>query len=135
VAIKTELEKKYYYHATVIIAVDSMARTRGKIYVSGSVRAAGPQEIPSDETLTLSKAILRAGGFTDYADKHNVTITRKKHAPVSDIPWVPGSTGSGAGEQKLTVDVAKILEKGKTDLDVPLEPDDLIIVLDKVINF
>jgi protein involved in polysaccharide export with SLBB domain len=67
--LRTELEKDYYHQATVIIAVDVMARSRGKVYLVGPVRVPGPQEIPGDEVLTLSKAILRAGGFTDLADK------------------------------------------------------------------
>ena len=74
--LKTELEKEYYYHATVIVAVDVMTKSRGKVYLVGPVRMPGPQEIPSDEVLTLSKAILRAGGFGDYADKHKVRVTR-----------------------------------------------------------
>jgi len=74
--LKAALEKEYYYQATVIIAVDVMAKSRGKVYLVGPVRMPGPQELPSDEVLTLSKAILRAGGFTDFADRHNVKITR-----------------------------------------------------------
>ena len=68
-ALKGELEKEYYYQATVIVAVDLMAKSRGKVYLAGAVRLPGPHEIPSDEELTVSKAILRAGGFADFADK------------------------------------------------------------------
>ena len=73
--LKAELEKNYYYQATVIITVDSKTKSRGIVYLVGAVRAPGPQDIPSDEVLTVSKAILRAGGFTDYADQHDVKIT------------------------------------------------------------
>src|SRR5437660_1250154 len=75
--LKIELEKEYYYQATVIIAVDAMTKSRGKVYLVGPIRVPGPQDIPSDETFTLSKAILRAGGFSDEADKRNVQVTRK----------------------------------------------------------
>jgi len=120
--IKIGLEKDYYFQATVIIAVDSMAKTRGRVYLVGPVRAPGPQEIPSDEILTISKAILRAGGFNDYADTHNVRITRKG--------------GDGAGhDQQITVNVADILNKGKTSLDTPLEPGDLIFVPERLVRF
>jgi protein involved in polysaccharide export with SLBB domain len=120
--LKAELCKEYFYQATVIIAVDLMTKSRGKVYVVGPVRAPGPQDIPSDETLTLSKAILRAGGFGDFADKHNVRITRK--------------SGSGSKtDQTFIVDVAQILEKGKTDLDLPLEPGDFIYVPERSIRF
>src|SRR5947209_2333954 len=69
-AVKAALEREYYYHATVIIAVDHVSdKSRGKIYVYGSVKGQGPQEIPADESYTVSKAIIRAGGFGDFANK------------------------------------------------------------------
>src|ERR1700722_13144861 len=49
--IKGQLEREYYYHATVILAVDRVSeKSRGKVYVYGSVKVQGPQEIPADET-------------------------------------------------------------------------------------
>jgi protein involved in polysaccharide export with SLBB domain len=121
-ALKAELEKEFYYHATVIVAVDVMAKSRGKVYLVGPVRVPGPQEIPSDEVLTVSKAILRAGGFNDFADKKNVKITRKAgHA--------------GAQDKSFQINVAEILEKGRIDLDVPLEPGDLIYVPERLVRF
>src|SRR5438270_2953441 len=49
--IKSLLEKEYYYHATVILAVDRVSeKSRGRIYVYGSVKGQGPQEIPADES-------------------------------------------------------------------------------------
>src|SRR5207248_8734778 len=57
-SIKGLLEREYYYHATVILAVDRISeKSRGRVYVYGSVRGQGPQEIPADETYTVSKAI------------------------------------------------------------------------------
>src|SRR5207237_1842559 len=99
------LEKEYYYQATVIIAVDQKAKSRGKVYIVGPVRMPGPQEIPSDEILTLSKAILRAGGFNDFADRHNVKVTRR-------------SVAGPGGKQILSVDVGQIFDKGKVELDL-----------------
>jgi polysaccharide export outer membrane protein len=120
--LKAELEKEYYYQATVIIAVDSMTRSRGKVYLVGAVRMPGPQDVPSDEVLTLSKAILRGGGFSDFADKKNVKVTRK-------------STVAGAEEQTFTVNVESILEKGRRDADLPLESGDLIFIPERKIRF
>ena len=41
-AIKASLEKEYYYHATVILAVDRVSeKSRGRIYVYGSVEGSG----------------------------------------------------------------------------------------------
>jgi polysaccharide export outer membrane protein len=121
--VKTELEKDYYHNATVIIAVDIRStKSRGRVYLFGPVRVPGPQEIPSNEVYTLSKAIVRAGGFGDFADRHKVQITRKR----SEI---------AGQEKKFIVDVADILEKGKTDLDVVLEPDDTIFIPERSIRF
>ena len=119
--LKIELEKEYYYQATVIIAVDAMTKSRGKVYLVGPIRVPGPQDIPSDETFTLSKAILRAGGFSDEADKRNVKVTRK-------------GISRGA-DQTFTVDVGEILQKGKTDKDLVLEPGDLVYVPERLILF
>jgi protein involved in polysaccharide export with SLBB domain len=120
-ALKVELEKNYYYQATVIIAVDSKTKSRGIVYSVGAVRMPGPQDIPSDEVLTVSKAILRAGGFTDFADKRNVKITRKD--------------ATGAADQTFTVNVEDILEKGKTDGDLTLQAGDLIYVPERLVRF
>jgi protein involved in polysaccharide export with SLBB domain len=120
--LKAALEKTYYYQATVIIAVDSMAKSRGKVYLVGPVRMPGPQDIPSNEVLTLSKAILRAGGFTDFADRRNVKITRQGGAGESD-------------KVTLVVDVGQIFDKGKTEKDVALKPGDLIYIPERMVRF
>jgi len=124
--LKKALEKDYYYQATVIVAIDLMAKSRGRVYIVGPVRMPGPQEIPSDETLTLSKAILRAGGFTDYADRKNVKVTRKGE---------PGAAGAAGEKESFVVDVSKIFDKGKTELDIPLMAGDLIYVPERLIRF
>jgi protein involved in polysaccharide export with SLBB domain len=114
--VKAALEREYYYHATVIIAVDRVSeKSRGKIYVYGSVKGQGPQEIPPDETYTVSKAIIRAGGFGDFANKRKVKLTRK----------------SG---QDVVVDLKRIIEEGHTEEDVVLQPDDQIYVPQRLIN-
>ena len=120
--LKVELEKEYYYRATVIIAVDSMTKSRGIVYLVGAVRMPGPQNIPSDEVFTVSKAVLRAGGFTDYADKRNVKVTRRGGTP-------------GAADQTLTVDVGEILEKGKIGSDLTLQAGDLIFIPERLVHF
>jgi polysaccharide biosynthesis/export protein len=118
-AVKAALEKEYYWpgHATVIMAVDRVSeKSRGKVYVYGSVKNQGPQEIPADETYTVSKAIIRAGGFGDFADKKKVKLTRKDG-------------------KAFVVDLKDVIERGKTDDDVVLQPDDQIFVPQKLVNF
>ncbi len=120
--LKSALEKEYYYRATVIIAVNVMARSRGRVYLVGPVRLPGPQEIPSDEVLTLSKAILRAGGFTDFANKKDVKVTRQSKVP-------------GGKDETFTINEGKVLEKGTTESDLPLEAGDLIYVPERLVRF
>jgi len=118
--IKKSLEKDLYKQATVIVAIESLNKVRGKVWIYGYVRVAGFQEIPTDEVFTLSKAIMRAG-LTDFADKKNVKLRRN---------------GEAGGQAKdFLVDVAAIIEKGKQDKDVKLEPGDTIYVPGKLINF
>jgi polysaccharide export outer membrane protein len=115
-AIKALLEKEYYYHATVILAVDRVSeKSRGRIYVYGAVKAQGPQEIPADEAYTVSKAVIRAGGFGDFANKRKIKVTRK----------------SG---QDFSVDLKRVIEEGHTEEDVVLVPDDQIYVPQRLIN-
>ena len=114
--IKSLLEREYYYHATVILAVDHISeKSRGKVYVYGSVKGQGPQEIPPDEAYTVSKAVIRAGGFGDFANKRKVKLTRKNGRDV-------------------IVDLKRVIEEGHTDEDVVLQPDDQIYVPQRLIN-
>jgi len=115
-AIKAALEREYYYHATVILAVDRVSdKSRGRIYVYGSVKGQGPQEIPADESYTVSKAVIRAGGFGDFANKRKVKVTRKNG-------------------QDFVVDLKRVIEEGHTEDDVVLQPDDQIYVPQRLIN-
>jgi polysaccharide export outer membrane protein len=119
--IKAALEKDYYQHATVLLAIDAMSKTQGRVYLVGEVQRPGPVELPSDEPFTLSKAILRAGGFGDYADRKHVKVTRK---------------GAQKSDRKtFTVNVGEIFDHGKLDLDVPLEAGDQIYVPAHLMRF
>ena len=117
--IKVALEKDYYYKATVVLGLDILAKVLSKVYVTGPVRNPGFVEIPPNETFTLSKAILRAGGFGDFANRKKVQIIRKTES----------------GNQNILVNMEDVLIKGKTELDVPLEPEDFIIVPLRSINW
>ncbi len=123
--IKKLLEKRDYRRATVIISLQEINRKRilGKVYVVGQVRQSGPQEIPDDEVFTVSKAILKAGGFSDFADKRNVRLIR-------------GGLGGGAsGHNTLVINVAEVWEKGKVGNDLAVQPDDMVFVPKRAVNF
>jgi polysaccharide export outer membrane protein len=119
--IKTLLERQLYYQATVIIAVEVVNKTRvnGKVYVTGQVRNSGGYEIPAGENFTVSKAILNAGGFIDFADKKNVWLIRK----------------TASGNQTFVINVLGIWEKGNLDKDLVVQPDDLIVVPARLVNY
>jgi polysaccharide export outer membrane protein len=120
--LKARLEKEYYHRATVIIALDVANKLLGRIYVWGQVRNQGPIDIAVNENLTAGKAILRAGGFGDFANKKRVKVIRSGGA-------------DGAAKQSFELNMADILENGKTEKDVVLQPDDFIIVPSRLINF
>jgi polysaccharide export outer membrane protein len=117
--VKTLLEKDYYHRATVIIGLDSLSKVLGKVYVWGPVRNQGPIEIPANENFTAGKAILRAGGFGDFANKKEVKVVRK----------------TATGNTSFIINMVDVLEKGKTEGDVVLEPEDFIIVPQRGWNF
>lgn len=120
--LKTQLEKEYYYRATVIIALDLANKLLGRVYIWGQVRNQGPIDLLVNENLTVGKAILRAGGFADFANKKKVKVVR-------------GTGGEGANKQTFELNMVDILEKGRTEQDVVLQPDDLIIVPSRLISF
>jgi polysaccharide biosynthesis/export protein len=120
--IKTKLEQVTYYHATVIIGLDLLNKTTSgrKLYVVGQVRVTGPQEIPAGETMTVGRAIMKAGGFTDFADRKRVRLVR--------------GGAKGQPGQTFTINIMEVLEKGRTEKDLPVEPEDLIYVPTRAVN-
>lgn len=122
--IKALLEKRDYRRATVIMTLQEINRKRtlGKVYVVGQVRLSGPLEIPDDEIFTVSKAILKAGGFSDFADKHHVKL-------------IKGGAHGEDSKNSIIINVAEIWEKGKTSNDVAVQADDVVFVAKRNINF
>lgn len=120
-AIKSLLEADYFHKATVIVGLDAIVlRSPGRIYLSGAVRAQGPMDMPPDEELTLSKAILKAGGLAEFANGKKVQILRKK---------------SDGSVERLTFDLDEITKKGRLDKDPRIQPEDTIYVPEKFVNF
>lgn len=120
--IKAALEKDYYQHATVIISLNVANHVFGRVYLWGQVRNQGPIELQLNENLTAGQAILRAGGFADFANKAKVKVIR-------------GSPGTGTEKKTFDLDMVQILEKGKTENDILLQPGDYIIVPSRLVNF
>lgn len=130
--LKVQLEKDLYYKATVVLSVEEVApkpftfesgpgRVRPKqIFVVGQVRSQGAQDMPPDEKYMLSRAIIRAGGFSSFANAKKVQIVRKNAEGKSD---------------RVVADVLSVLKDGKVENDVELQADDMVIVPEKIINF
>jgi polysaccharide biosynthesis/export protein len=118
--IKGPLERDYFYKATVIVALDTAGlKSPGKVYITGQVRNQGPLDIPPDETFTVSKAIMRAGGFADFANRRKIKLIRKK----------------GDSTETIIVNVDQVVNRGRIDKDPVVEPGDTIIIPERLINF
>lgn len=120
--IKQALEKDYYKKVTVVLSLNAANQLLGRVYIWGQVHNQGAVDLLAKEELTVGKAILRAGGFADFADKRNVKVVRAN----------PDGNGK---KQSFDLDMVSILEKGNIDLDLVLQPNDLIIVPSRLINF
>ena len=77
-------------------------------------------DLPATEDVTISQAILRAGGFAQFADKKHVRIVR--------------STPS-QGEKTILVDVESIMVKGQMQKDIYIRKNDVLIIPEKTVNF
>jgi protein involved in polysaccharide export with SLBB domain len=93
-------QRRIYRRMSVIIERLSLS-----ISVGGEVRSAGPIAYLGD--MTVTKAINAAGGFTEYADRTSVIVTR-------------------ANRQQVFINVKKALSDPK--LDLPMYPGDSIYV-------
>lgn len=111
--VKRQLEVDFYYHATVLIQVQP-DNVRGRITVLGPVVQEGAQNLATGELLTLSQAVLRAGGFAEGANRAQVAIIRRDP-----------DTGS---ESRQVHDVGRMLATGNFSGDPILEPDDVVLI-------
>ncbi len=81
-----------------------------KVYVLGQVRTPGVFPLQSD--MTALQAIAQAGGFTEWAKKGDVILLRK----------------TGEGDQRIVINLRKVIKGSKGGEDVRLQPGDKIIV-------
>lgn len=81
-----------------------------KIYVNGKVKKEGP--IPYTYRMTVMQALSEAGGITDYAKKKAIYVLRNDNGR----------------EFKFPFDYNAVLKGEKMELNIPLEPGDVIVV-------
>ena len=129
-AIKVELERSYFKKATVIVVIDqTREESRGPgVYnidlefftVFGQVLRQGKYELPSDEDITISQAILRAGGFAQFGNPKQVKVVRQ-------LPDGQNKT--------ILVNCDDIMRKGNLNKDIYIRSGDVVIVDEKKVNF
>lgn len=118
--IRQSLESSVYRKATVLISLETKSgRSPGRVFITGEVNHQISVEIRPNQELTVMQAIVEAGGFTDFANKRKVRVIRK---------------AGGAGKPTV-VDAMKIINQGRTDLDITLQPGDVVLVPVRLINF
>jgi polysaccharide biosynthesis/export protein VpsN len=95
--IQSNYVPRYYVRCTATVLV-----AQRFFYVGGEVKT--PGRFPWSEDITLMKAINTAAGFTDYANRGKVQLTREKESPQifnceellrnpsKDVPIRPGDT-------------------------------------------
>ncbi len=135
-AVKKELEKSYYQSATVIIAIDVIPRPYGSAVagggggtfvrpgmefftIFGQVMRQGKYELPLDEDVTISQAILRAGGPAQFANLNKVKLIRK----------------TPQGNKAVQVNVEAIMKNGALERDIYIRNNDVLIISEKTVNF
>lgn len=83
--IKELLEKEFFHHATVVLKHGYTESGRGTISVWGEIKNPGTASIPKDRVLTVVKAIMERGGFTENANKKAVVLRRLDPAKAGEV--------------------------------------------------
>ncbi len=131
--MKGQLERSLYNTATVIVAIDQRPEDVGGrtlrmgtgekeldvITVFGQVARQGKYELPENEDMTISQAILLSGGFAQFANPKKVKLVRK----------------TPQGNKTIFVNVDQVMRGGNLDKDIFLRRGDVIIVDEKTVNF
>lgn len=113
--IRQAYDKDFLVNPQVnVFVIEYWKRT---VKVFGAVNTPGVVIFPPEEGLTLLGAISRAGGFSRLADNKKVILTR---------------TSSDGRTETTTVNADDLLKRG-TGEDVPLLPDDIINVGERIL--
>ncbi len=121
VALEDKLKtsfKDYYIEPQVTVGFvyvpdSGMKSPWGSVLVTGAVVREGPVNMPSTRELTVTRAVMFAGGASPLADKSKVRVTRRN---------------ADGTLKKFNVDLKKIGKDGRWDLDITLKPGDVVWV-------
>jgi len=94
---------------------------RGQEYftVFGQVLRQGKYELPFDEDVSISQALLRAGGPAQFANLSKVRLIRK----------------TPQGNKTVLVDVEQIMTRGTLENDIIIRSNDVLIIPEKIASF
>jgi len=114
--VLTEAYRKYFIEPQVTVNFmyqPGMKSPWGTVLMTGEVAKFGPVDMPSTRDLTVTRALMMAGGTTPLANKKKVLVWRRKKN----------------GElTKFEVDIEAIGKEGRQELDIKLKPGDVVFV-------
>lgn len=110
--------KNYYIEPQVTVGFlyqdnAGMKSPWGSVLVTGEVARPGPVNMTATRDLTVTRALMLAGGTTPLAQKKAVRVTRRQ---------------KDGALKRYTVDIDLIGKEGRTDLDLALKPGDVVWV-------
>ena len=112
--IATMLKEKYVNNPQVTVFIREYQSNR--LTLIGAVRSLGMYEIVGE--MKLLELISKAGGFSESAG-NELFVMRK---------------GNGGSKEKITIDLNNLMLKGDPNLNIPLQPnDDIIVPVDMII--
>jgi polysaccharide biosynthesis/export protein len=128
-AMKSQLEESLYKKATVIIAIDQVHVGNEKpktsleeldiVTVFGQVLRQGRYELSKVDDDTISRILIRAGGFAQFANTKKIKLIRK----------------TPSGSKTILINIDKVMREGLSEYDVFLRNGDVIIVSEKTVSF
>jgi len=112
--IRQKLAADYLHSPSVTVTVKEFVKRR--VFIVGGVTKPDGYEMSHDARMTVLQLVAAAGGFTERASKDIVQVLRRQ----------PG--GERSVLRFSLTEVERALAAGKTEADLDLWPDDLVVV-------
>lgn len=112
--IRTKLAADYLQSPSVTVTVKEFVKRR--VFIVGGVTKPDGYEMTHDARMTVLQLVAAAGGFTERASKDIVQVLRRQ------------PDGERTVMRFSLTQVEQALAQGKTDADLDLWPDDLVVV-------
>ncbi|MFO7937605.1 MAG: polysaccharide biosynthesis/export family protein [Kiritimatiellia bacterium] len=112
----TERYKKFFIDPQVTVNFvyqPGMKSPWGSVLMTGEVNKFGPVDMPSTRDLTVTRALMMAGGVTQMANKKKVLVWRRE---------------KNGDLKKFEVNIEAIGKQGDQKQDIKLKPGDVVFV-------